>query len=322
VRFKDCLLRLLLTLVSLLLLSCGPTAEEKIAQNGTLNVERFPTDWDAPWYTRVYPIKDGLGIGEYGYKYSPEDEAFLIKGMEELIPIEFHPFMQKHFLGVFPIFGTSTNRLGGFAFPRFDTQGKPYFGMTVVMNPFSPALAHVKYEYPDMEEGWSYDNENSTEEWLQELLLHEMAHGLDYVFEITEDRPWIVNRHLPEGRSWSGAIWKDPYNPKEEFTLPRNINLRSYQPFYISDFLEMELLIIDSPYITYYGSTNAAEDFAEAFSTYVLTQKLGKNPKTTITTQEGVIYTLEHWKGPKQQARLEGIREIYEWIIAQDFAPN
>jgi hypothetical protein len=160
----------------------------------------------------------------------------------------------------------------------------------------------------------------TTELGVKITLFHEVSHGLDYLFGFTVDRLYIKELPQPFGRRWSEAVWLDLDTPKPQFQLSQRRKYFNQAVISAKDYIEILQELEDSPYISFYGTTNAQEDFAEHWEIFAATNFYAFDNLFKYTSPEGTVYEFAMHIEEKQLTRQAELGEIYQWIISQDYA--
>lgn len=241
-------------------------------------------DWDkAPDYTRYEP--------------APEDKALIMEYFT-LLPGVYRQVFEERCLGIYFIGGFKGNGVTSWA---DDKDGKVYFHVT--LNPdslkkdLSATLTEREASCFVPREGWEVKvNAGTRYKGLLYALLHEGAHGVDYVKGVTpwadDDMPAYL-RPAADGKTaiFFRPFWRDFYVPEKGYDFP----LRDKITFYglgggpKIDFADAPALykgLEGAPFASLYGSKSWAEDFAELATLHVLAFKL-KQPYTVTLTGPG-----------------------------------
>ncbi|HNI89599.1 MAG TPA: hypothetical protein PKX55_15690, partial [Leptospiraceae bacterium] len=142
------------------------------------------------------------------------------------------------------------------------------------------------------------DKNNTLENALRYILLHEIGHILSNVYRITPD---ARNKTLDySNHSFLNKIWKtetDSYYDSSEFPFRKNISFYAAPDKKINldtDWKKIYPVLLKYRFPTMYSATNASDYFAEMFVSYVHCI-LDKKPwKLSIYQSNKEIYSIEN----------------------------
>ncbi len=151
------------------------------------------------------------------------------------------------------------------------------------------------------------------------ILLHESAHGYDYLNHVT---PYVepgipgAPKFTPAEKPFTRGVWKAYSEPlaESDFALRKKVafyGLAGGPKLKISQTQEAYSQLGQSPFVSLYGSQNWAEDFADSLAFYHLTQKMNL-PYKIILSRPGaqdIIYEPE--QNPKVRLRFGLLETFY-----------
>lgn len=155
------------------------------------------------------------------------------------------------------------------------------------------------------------------------ILLHESAHAVDYVRNIT---PYIDNEHRnileerkqkPKETEFVKGVWekyKDPlinndYEGRKELSF---YGMNKGPHVKISDSSDLYKKFSKSPFVSLYGSMSWSEDLAEFILFYHLTQKMDSKYEINVYEKERKIFSYQPMKSEKVKMRFKSVEEFYE----------
>ena len=151
------------------------------------------------------------------------------------------------------------------------------------------------------------------------ILLHESSHAVDYIRHITpmiEPGMEKVNKDLPSTTAFVRGTWQSYKQPEAGCDFP----LRKEVTFYglnhgpkisLSEAKTLYQGLEGSCFASLYGSQNWAEDFAEYFALYHLTQKMQEPYKISVLKNGKPVFVYEPMQNPKVISRFGLIEKFY-----------
>jgi hypothetical protein len=152
------------------------------------------------------------------------------------------------------------------------------------------------------------ESDDSVQNALQYVLLHEMGHVVDNAIKILPPEDSPVSPVLLQGHPFLALSWViegERFKSRFDSVFPERGRIRYY-----ADRAEDKLPISHAPEIyqklqttsfaSLYGSTNPQDDFAEAFASYVHTVLMRKPNQVSVKKDGRVIQTLNPcWEAPR-----------------------
>jgi hypothetical protein len=230
--------------------------------------------------------------------------------------------MEKYFIGIFPLFGPGTGNYLAYCKNYWASDGSPYFLLGLNMGTIRKELSSVFSTYKAIDDDWDSQRFQSKTESFQWIFVHELGHGIDHVFGFTKNLSYTQEESNPFGQAWSKAIWDDVESMKSEYQLSIPFELYGTRTLTMPEYFGILEELKASPFITYYGSANAKEDWAEMFSYYVRKNVFGHDVTLKITDPQGTVHEFDHSQSPLQKRRLEEMGEIYQWLTSQDYSSH
>ncbi len=151
------------------------------------------------------------------------------------------------------------------------------------------------------------------------ILTHEATHVVDYVKNITRFiEPIFKNYYNNKNKvyQFTDGVWKNYFTPIDKYDF-KGRNLISFYGFNggakikISEAVMIYSNLMETPFVSLYGSLNWAEDLAEFVTYYHLTQKLNLPYSIKIYKANKLIFKFEPMKSPIVQNRFKTIQMFY-----------
>lgn len=150
-------------------------------------------------------------------------------------------------------------------------------------------------------------------------LVHESAHAVDYVKAYTpypERSISILQGNTRKTTPFVARIWNDLYTPAPQYDFPGRKAVAFYglrlPELSIADAGRIYELLSDTPFVSLYGSTSWAEDFADTVMFYHLTQKLGQPYEIRFTNSVGELKTFRPLESKLVRERFQHIQGLYQ----------
>jgi len=154
---------------------------------------------------------------------------------------------------------------------------------------------------------------------LMYILLHEATHIVDFVLNYTpyvEDELAKIKRIKIRSTNFDKGVWTDYSKATGQYDYP----LRDKVTFYglnkgprinISDALDLYRQLSNTPFVSVYASQNWAEDFADYFTFYHLTQRLKQPYEIRYYKGSELVFSYEPMKAPKVMERFPLMNVLY-----------
>jgi hypothetical protein len=150
------------------------------------------------------------------------------------------------------------------------------------------------------------------------IILHESAHVVDYVENITPfTEPYMKRfmKEVPFVTPFTAGIWSSYNETFSGFSFREGVSfygMGSGPRVRISEAPELYGMLAKSPFISLYGTLNWAEDLAEFLSFYHLTQKMGIRYRITVSSENGLVYALEPAENEMVKKRFTSMQLFYQ----------
>ena len=273
----------------------------------------------SPPFVLTY-LKNLDGRDDYSDHELTPEELEIIKKSIELLPAGTRRTMEERLLGIYFI----NNFLGsGFADWVLDKENNFY--VFLVFNPVV-LKKNISQTITDKEKTCFIPNDPSYEIYLDcgtelsgfyYILLHETAHLVDYVSQVTpytEEEVKIYKNIIKPSTPFISGVWKTYNKTIEEYTFRKEVTFYGFHKgprINISRAPEIYRALSMTPLPTLYGTLNWAEDIAEMLTFYHITEKL-KYPFIIKVLKNGKeIYRLEPMKNPHIRKRLRHLEIFY-----------
>ena len=151
------------------------------------------------------------------------------------------------------------------------------------------------------------------------IILHEASHAVDYIRHATpiiEPGMENVYKDLPTTTPFVRGIWQSYKQPQAacDFPLRKDVSFYGLSPrakIRPGEMLALYQGLEGSCFASLYGSQNWAEDFAEYFAVYHLTQKMHEPYKITVLKDGKPVLVYEPMKNPKVISRSGAVEKFY-----------
>lgn len=246
-----------------------------------------------------------------------DDELHIIKKNLAILPHSHEEILRKRLVGIYFI----NNLLGsGFADYVLDSNDDIYCFLAV--NP--ETLRHDLSEWMTIRERTCFIQDGSDFKISLNLgkeytgfiyiLLHETTHVVDYIRHIT---PYVEGNmkllgYTVEETAFTSPIWDSYAVPKSEY----DFEYRSEVTFYgfgggpkiaMSDAVSVYQSLSLTRFASLYGGLNWAEDFAEYFTWYYLTNDLGQPYTINVYEDDRLVFSLKPMESPDVLSRWTNI---------------
>jgi hypothetical protein len=149
--------------------------------------------------------------------------------------------------------------------------------------------------------------------------VHESAHVVDYVKSYTpypEGGIKILQKKQHGTTPFVADVWKDLETPLQQYDFLARKDIAFYglkaPQIPSADAGGVYDRLATTPFVSLYGSTNWAEDFADFVTFYHLTQKLGQPYEIRYTDARGMLRTIRPLESKKVQERFRHIQGLYQ----------
>lgn len=283
----------------------GESVREQIAGIASKNLASYRFDSRTPIVDRVeiapaFLIED-LRKYDNNYTYTayeptPEEHSLLEQSLA-LLPPSYMKLFEERLVGIFFV-----NRFIGSGMTDYVIDGNQKLYFTLILNP--ETMRHDASDWLSHRESTCFGAAAGEEQvttvkidcgreytGLLYVLLHEGAHMIDYLDHATPYVDWSM-QVLGMGTaptSFSAPVWRSYSKPRARDDFPLRSELHFYglgKPIPISQAAALYRGLKKSPFVSLYGSTNWAEDFAEYMTWYWWTQNLHQ-PYTIELNRDG-----------------------------------
>jgi hypothetical protein len=296
----------------------GGSLRERIAATPALNLKSYKFDPASPVASRIqkppaFVLKHLQEVDHRDdYKaYDPTDaDRQLALQYLDLLPAWFDAMLKERLVGIYFV-----ENLAGAAFTEFvlDKTDKVY--TFIAINPatlrtglsewmtsreascFSGAAAGAGAPSVFVDCGTKYQA-------LLYALVHECGHVADYVYHYTPYvEPTIKELGLGAARTpFIENIWTDYAKPEDRADFPGRTDVTFYQQnggpkIPLANAADLYRALENSPFPSLYAAQNWAEDFAECFTWYFFTDRLGERYQVGIRrgAEVEVAYEPIYW---------------------------
>lgn len=263
-----------------------------------------------------------------GYKsYTPNNEEMLsVKNALDFLPEPVQELLRQRLIGLYFISGFISSGATDWV---TDEKGNIFTYM--IINPDTLRLSIS--DLLTLKENTCFKQDGKTEvqialdlqthKGITYILLHEAAHAVDYVCNVTPFTEHSIQRFMdliPESTPFTAGIWKNYNDPVSDFTFRKRIsfygiNANEKDKINISYAKEMYRELNLSPFISLYGSLNWAEDLSELFAFYHLTEKNGDSYIITVYENGRPVYSAKPAKNPKTVNRFKHLEVFYQPLV-------
>ncbi len=151
-------------------------------------------------------------------------------------------------------------------------------------------------------------------------LVHESAHAVDYAKLYTpypEKQIKTIKQIKKTRTPFTEDVWIDMHTPRASY----DFNARNSLTFYgadggpktsIRDAPQIYKQLSETPFVSLYGSTSWAEDFADFVMFYHLTQVLKQPYEIQLTEKSGSVRVFKPMDSPLVQKRFPIVQKFYE----------
>lgn len=170
------------------------------------------------------------------------------------------------------------------------------------------AAVEVTVATPDTLTGFDY------------ILFHEAAHAVDYVCGITPFTEPATQRFAGgisvNDAKISAGIWKEYSTPFADYPLRKQVSFYGFggPNISVSSAADIYSSIASTPFMSLYGSLNWAEDLAELFAFYHLTEIIIGDPAAyiiSVTKNGKSVYATRPATNPKVRERFKHLASFY-----------
>lgn len=283
------------------------TVLQQIAGIPTKNLSSYQFDPSSPLIDRVALPSAALlrALREYdnndsytSYEPTPAERSLLQRYLA-LLPAHYEKVLDQRLVGIYFVNGFMGSGMTDYV---LDANGELYFNL--ILNP--ETMRHDASEWLTYRESTCFADASRTgrrmavnvdcgNEYtgLLYVLLHEGAHMIDYLDHATPYVDWSMQAlgRSPSSTPFSSRIWRTYAKPRTRFDFPLRGGLHFYglgAKLPIARAASLYRGLARSPFVSLYGSTNWAEDFAEYVTWYYWTQALHQ-PYTIQLLQDGKI---------------------------------
>jgi hypothetical protein len=276
----------------------GGTARDRIAATPAMNLKNYTFDPASPLADRIQPppafvlkhLQEVDGRDDYAaYEPTEADRALTLQYLD-LLPAWFDAMLKDRLVGIY-----FAEHLVGTAFTEFvlDKADKVHAFIAI-----DPAALHTGLsEWMTAREASCFSGAAGTDadapsvfvdcgttyQALLYALVHECGHVADYVYHYT---PYVepliqeIGLGVP-GTDFVKNIWSEYARPEERADFTGRTDVTFYSlgggpKIPIADAAGLYQLLANSPFPSLYAAQNWAEDFAECFTWYFFTDRLGE----------------------------------------------
>lgn len=169
------------------------------------------------------------------------------------------------------------------------------------------------------EEGFElYANLMDSENALSVIVAHEATHAVDYIYRITpfaEPGYGKGSAGIKKG-AFTNEIWASYSKIASPFSDEREDSIHFYgfggePPFLISEAASLYEWMMTTPMVSLYGSQNWAEDLAEFYAFYYLTEVLGGDYEIVLEHDHEILETFRPMEAELVRNRFDFIEKVF-----------
>jgi hypothetical protein len=273
----------------------GGSARERVAATPAMNLKNYKFDPASSIADRIQPapafvlkhLEEMDGRDDYA-AYTPTDaEKQLVLQYLDLLPAWFDAMLKERLVGIYFIDNYVGSGMTEFVLDKADK-----IHAFIAINPAT--LAQGMSEWMTAREASCFSGAAAGEadvfvdcgtayKALLYVLAHECGHVADYVYHYTPYvEPTIEELGLGVSKTtFIENVWADYAKPEERADFPGRTDVTFYgrgggPKIPVANAGDLYLKLSNSPFPSLYAAENWAEDFAECFTWYFFTTRLGQ----------------------------------------------
>ena len=303
------------------------TLSNQFRKNPAKQLSTYSTDFTSPLENRVYEapkaLIDYLDRMDGTDKYKPyaltAEETALFKDYLAKLPSAYRALMKDKLIGFYFIDNFTGAGLTDFV---LSDDGSPYCIMAL-----NSEILHTSIQdWISMRDSSAFEDKSgiritndmgNTYKELIHTLLHESAHVYDTFRNLTPyTEPHMKLLGLAAAMDetpFTTGVWKTLNLPIQTYDFKNRNNIHFYGFGKMIDGKTAEALyqsIARTPFVSLYGSTSWAEDYAETVAWYYLHDTLGIDYKPTVFSGATEIASYEPLQNPLSRARYNALAEM------------
>ncbi len=241
---------------------------------------------------------DGFAVSTSPMEINAETKR-KIAGELEKLPPKVLELIKKRVIGIFTVQNLGGSALTGCAYGKNGSEfGFIILDMNMLNKPANEWITLKENTVFAPETGWKLDikiendETNTKESAVVYIFLHELGHIVHDVYKVLP--PLAQESKDFSDFEFSGDVWLNELQPRREISFVYQEILAFYgrnPPFSVQIAPEIYRSLEKTPWATLYGATNANDDFAEFFVSYVHGELQNKPYRITVKRNEAIAYT-------------------------------